>query len=157
MPLAAWRETNTLNGDPLFLAVREAARAMVPGDGGSIVVVSSVLATDPSPTLFATHGYAASKGAALSLVRSTAAYYAASNVRVNALTPALIETPMSARAATDEATMGYIAKKQPLAAGMLPAKAVAEAGLFLLSTEARFITGQVIAIDGGWSVTEAGP
>jgi NAD(P)-dependent dehydrogenase (short-subunit alcohol dehydrogenase family) len=157
MSLQAWRKTRTVNGDPMFLAVREATRAMAAGDGGSIVVVSSVLATDPAPSLFATHGYAAAKGAALSLVRSTAAYYAGANIRVNGLTPALIETPMSARAAKDAATMSYIARKQPLAGGMLPATSVAEAGLFLLSPQARYITGQVIAIDGGWSVTEAGP
>jgi NAD(P)-dependent dehydrogenase (short-subunit alcohol dehydrogenase family) len=157
MSLEAWRETNTMNGDPVFLAVREATRAMSSGDGGSIVVVSSVLATDPSPGLFATHGYAASKGAALALVRSTAAYYASANIRVNGLTPGLTETPMSVRAATDADTMGYVTRKQPLARGMLPASAVAEAGLFLLSTEARYITGQVMAVDGGWSVTEAAP
>lgn len=155
MSLEAWEETTNLNGKPTFLAVREATRSMQRAGSGSIVVVSSVLATDPSPRLFATHGYAAAKGAALSLVRSMAAYYAPQGVRVNGIAPSLIATPMSQRAATDPSTMEYIERKQPLAQGMLPPEAVADCALYLLSAEAEYVTGQVIAVDGGWSVSEA--
>lgn len=155
MSLEAWEETTHLNGTPMFLAVREATRRMQSAGAGSIVVVSSVLATDPSPRLFATHGYAAAKGAALALVRSMAAYYAPHGIRVNGITPSLIATPMSQRAATDPTTMEYIERKQPLARGMLPPEAVAGSALYLLSADAEYVTGQVIAVDGGWSVTEA--
>lgn len=155
--LEGWRETLDLNGVPTFLAAREAIRAMLPpeGRGGSIVIVSSVLGSDPVPSLFATHAYAAIKGAADALARTMAAYYAPHGIRVNSLAPGLVATPMSARAQGDEATTAFAARKQPLAGGFLDADAIADAALFLLSDEARQITGQRLAVDGGWSVTPA--
>lgn len=156
--LEGWRETLDLNGVPTFLAAREAVRAMLPpdGHGGSIVIVTSVLASNPVPDLFATHAYAAIKGAQEALVRTMAATYAPHGIRVNALAPGLVATPMSARAQGDDATTAFAARKQPLAGGFLRAEAVAAVAAFLLSDEAGQVTGQRIAVDGGWSVTEAG-
>jgi NAD(P)-dependent dehydrogenase (short-subunit alcohol dehydrogenase family) len=54
-------------------------------------------------------------------------------------------------------TVAYTASKQPLAYGLLDPEDVADAALFLLSGEARRITGQTLAVDGGWSVVEACP
>jgi NAD(P)-dependent dehydrogenase (short-subunit alcohol dehydrogenase family) len=164
MTADAWTETLTLNGLPTFLAAREVVRAMLdlpapagpPARHGSIVIVTSVLASDPVPDLFATHGYAAIKGAEDALARTLAAYYAPHGIRVNSIAPGLVATPMSTRAQDDAATSAYVVRKQPLAGGFLPASAVAEAALFLLSDESRFITGQRLMVDGGWSVTEAG-
>lgn len=155
VPLRGWEETLARNGLPMFLAAREVLRAMMEqGSGGSVVLVSSVLAEHPSPRLFATHAYAAVKGAAQSLTRAAAAYYARFGIRVNALAPGLVDTPMATRAAADPETLAYARRKQPLAGGLLPPEAVARAALFLLSDESRYVTGQVIAVDGGWSVTE---
>lgn len=155
--LQGWQATFDRNAPPVFLAAREGVRAMLdrPGSGGSIVIVSSVLAEHPAPGLFATHAYAAAKGAALSLVRTMAAYYAPHGIRVNAIAPSVVATPMAARAAADPATVAYTARKQPLAGGFLDPADVAAAAAFLLSDDARMITGQVLAVDGGWSVTEA--
>jgi NAD(P)-dependent dehydrogenase (short-subunit alcohol dehydrogenase family) len=121
--------------------------------GGSIVLVGSVLATHPVPSLFATHAYAAVKGAATSLATTLASYYAPRGIRVNVLAPGLVDTPMAARAAEDPEILAYSARKQPLAGGMIDPDDVARAAVFLLSDDSSQITGQVIAVDGGWSVT----
>jgi NAD(P)-dependent dehydrogenase (short-subunit alcohol dehydrogenase family) len=159
MTVEGWTETLALNGLPAFLAAREVVRSMLAlpgaadGAGGSIVIVTSVLASDPVPQLFATHGYAAIKGAEDALARTLAAYYAPHGIRVNSLAPGLVATLMSARAQADAVTSAYVVGKQPLAGGFLPASSIADAALFLLSDEARYITGQRLVVDGGWSVT----
>ena len=154
LSLEAWEKTIQMNGHPMFLAVRNAIRQMR-GSGGSVVVVSSVLPTSPVPSLFATHAYAASKGAANAFVTSLASYYADTGIRVNAIAPGLVRTPMSERAAADPETAAYAGRKQPLAGGFLQPEDIANAAVFLLSDESSQITGQVIPVDGGWGVTEA--
>lgn len=161
IPLEGWQETLAQNGTPAFLAAREVVRVMLAatvrdgGARGSIVLVSSVLSSHPSPRLFATHAYAAIKGAEVALARTMAAYYAPHGIRVNAIEPGLVATPMAARASSDPLASAYAAAKQPLAGGFVAAESIADAALFLLSDEAAQITGQSLAVDGGWSVTEA--
>lgn len=158
--LDAWVATLDLNLTTTFLTMREAVRRMLPergGSGGSIVVISSVLALHPSSGLFGTHAYAAAKGAQLSLVRASAATYADRDIRVNAVAPSVVATPMSERAQGDPVVAGYVARKQPLSGGFLEPGAVASASAYLLSDDAKAITGQVLEVDGGWSVTEATP
>ncbi len=157
MSLDAWQKTIAINLSPAFLATRQAIRVMRRGQGGSVVCIGSVLAEHPSPGFFATHAYAASKGAIASLVRATASYYARDRIRVNAIAPGLVMTPMAKRAADDPEIVGYANEKQPLAAGLLDPAAIADAAVFLLSDEASQITGQVLEVDGGWGVTEVGP
>jgi NAD(P)-dependent dehydrogenase (short-subunit alcohol dehydrogenase family) len=158
-PLAGFDAAFHLNAVPAYLAARQAVRLMLSSDvepgepRGSIVLMSSVLASSPS-RLFATHGYAASKGAIESLTRTMAAFYATDGIRVNAVAAGLVATPMSARAQADPESVAYAASKQPLAAGLLPAGSAADIAVFLLADESRYITGQVIALDGGWSVSE---
>jgi NAD(P)-dependent dehydrogenase (short-subunit alcohol dehydrogenase family) len=152
--LGAWEKTLALNTTPVFLAARAAIGAMREG-GGSIVLISSVLATRPVPELFATHAYSAAKGAVNALVTTLASFYATDRIRVNGIAPGLVRTPMSERAARDPATVEYALRKQPVAGGFLAPDAVADAAVFLLSAESAQVTGQVLAVDGGWSVTEA--
>lgn len=118
-----------------------------------MVLIGSISAMHPSQ-YFVTHAYAAAKGAAISLTRSLASHYAHDRIRVNLIAPGLVETPMSARAASDPATVAYAREKQPLAGGFLDPADVAAAAVFLLSDEAGRITGQVLEVDGGWGVTE---
>jgi NAD(P)-dependent dehydrogenase (short-subunit alcohol dehydrogenase family) len=152
--LEGWERTLQINTNPLFLATSQAIGHMRER-GGSVVIVSSVLATHPSPARFATHAYASAKGAANSYVRALAAYYAVDGIRVNAIAPGLVRTPMSERAASDPDTVAYAARKQPLAGGFLEPDDIAGTVVFLLSDESSQITGQLIAVDGGWGVTEA--
>jgi NAD(P)-dependent dehydrogenase (short-subunit alcohol dehydrogenase family) len=159
--LSGWAATVDMNLTPAFLSMRDVVGVMreQPRDDdglrGAVVLVGSTLASSPSPALFATHAYATAKGAVESLVRTTSAYYAPEGIRVNAITPGVVATPMAARAARDPVTVAYAAAKQPLAGGLLDAEDVAEAALFLLSAESRRVTGQALAVDGGWSVSEA--
>jgi NAD(P)-dependent dehydrogenase (short-subunit alcohol dehydrogenase family) len=119
--------------------------------------MASILAFHPSPSHFPTHAYAASKGAIAALTLTMAAYYAPNRIRVNAVAPSLTRTPMAGRAASDPATVAFAAWKQPLVGGFLEPEDVADAAAFLLSSEARGITGQVLKVDGGFSVTESPP
>lgn len=148
-----WDRTLELNLRSQALVARAVTRAMLAGRGGSIVLVSSVLALRPVPELFGTHAYAAAKGAIIALATTMAAAYAADHIRVNVVAPSLTATPMSQRAADDPATVEFARRKQPLVEGFLAPDDIAHAAIYLLSDEARAVTGQVLTIDGGWSVT----
>lgn len=152
----AWQATTDLNDLPAVNAARAVLRTMLDtATRGSIVITSSVLAISPSPQLFGTHAYAASKGGMIALVRAAAAYYAPNGIRFNAIAPGLVNTPMSKRVSDDATTRSYIAAKQPLMGDLLDPQDVAAVASFLLSDDSRMVTGQVLAVDGGWSVTEA--
>lgn len=154
LTLDAWDKTLAINTHPAFLASRNAIRHMG-SSGGSIVLVSSVLASEPVPDLFATHAYAAAKGAVNAYITSLAAYYVGHGIRVNGIAPGLVRTPMSRRAADDPETVAYAGRKQPLAGGFLDPEDIANAAVFLLTDESSQMTGQILTVDGGWSVTEA--
>jgi NAD(P)-dependent dehydrogenase (short-subunit alcohol dehydrogenase family) len=161
MTLAGWQTVLAANATSQFLVCRAVVRRMLAqhprpdGTRGAILLMSSTLATDPAPAHFATHAYAASKGAIDAFTRAVAAYYAPDAIRVNAIAPGLVATPMSARAQGDPAILTYLARKQPLAGGPIAADAITDAALFLLSDAARMVTGQVVRVDGGWSVSES--
>jgi NAD(P)-dependent dehydrogenase (short-subunit alcohol dehydrogenase family) len=161
--LAGWRTVIDANATSLFLVARAVVRQMLTqepdrdGQRGVILTMSSALAQHPSAVHFATHAYAASKGAIEALTRAMAAHYAPHGIRVNAIAPSLVATPMSTRAQSDPAILAYLRQKQPLAGGPIDADAVTPVALHLLSRDARMVTGQVIEVDGGWSVSEPTP
>ncbi|MFT5856923.1 MAG: NAD(P)-dependent dehydrogenase (short-subunit alcohol dehydrogenase family) [Verrucomicrobiales bacterium] len=125
------------------------------GDGGTILNIGSVLGYSPSPEFFASHVYAATKSAAIGFTKSIASHYARENIRANLLAPALLASPMSQRAAGDEAIMQFIQKKQPLDGGRIgQPEDLDAAAVFFLSDDSKFTTGQVLAVDGGWGISE---
>jgi NAD(P)-dependent dehydrogenase (short-subunit alcohol dehydrogenase family) len=148
--------TLALNLSSLIRSNRAAARRFLQqGGGGVILNMGSVLGWQPSREFFATHVYAAAKSAITGFTKSIAAYYAPHDIRCNVLAPALVETPMAQRAAQDETIQRFIRTKQPLAGGRIgQPEDLDGAVVFLLSPAARFITGQVLAVDGGWCVSE---
>ncbi len=122
---------------------------------GVVLNMGSVLGSSPSPRHFSTHGYAAAKAAIEGFTRSCAAFYADRDIRFNVIAPALVATPMSGRAQENDAIMRFIRTRQPLDGGRIGRPEDLDAAVvWLLSDASRFVTGQTITIDGGWSVSE---
>lgn len=147
--VAGWDATLELNLKSVFLVCRHAVPALRDAGGGAIVTVGSVLGLVGGDRAFATHAYAASKGAIVALTRSMAVAYAADGIRCNVVCPALIATPMSERAQADAAVRARLAELQPLTGDFGRPEDVAEAILHLAT--ARFTTGTVLTVDGGWT------
>lgn len=148
--------TFRLNLHSLILSNRAAARAFLEAKRpGAVLNMGSVLGWSPSPAFFATHIYAAAKAAIIGFTKSVAAYYASRDIRFNVLAPALVETPMARRAAGDESIRSFIHTKQPLDGGRIGRPADLDAAaVYFLSDASKFTTGQVLAVDGGWTLSE---
>ncbi len=146
-----WDRTIALNLKSVFLGCKYAIPEMLKGGAGSIVNLSSVLGLVGGDADFATHAYAASKGGIISLTRAIAAYYAPRGLRANVICPALIATPMSERAQGDAAIRARLPELQPLTGDFGQPDDVAQAAVYLASAEARFVTGAVLTVDGGWT------
>jgi len=151
-----WNGTLDLNLTSVMYSNRAAIRQFLSNaEGGVILNMGSVLGFSPSPRHFATHAYAAAKSGIVGFSKSIAAYYAADNIRVNVVAPALVETPMAQRAASDETIRKFIKTKQPLDGGRIGKPEDLDAAVvFLMSDAARYCTAQVLSVDGGWSVSE---
>ena len=159
----AWDRTLELNLTTQALVCRSVVTRMRDqepngsGTRGSILLMGSVTATDPAPEFFATHAYAAAKGAVHGLMTTMAAAYLPDRIRVNVVAPGLTATPMAHRAAEDVAIRAYAARKQPLAGELMDPVEVAHAAVYLLSDESRAVTGQLLKVDGGWSIASVSP
>ncbi len=158
-----WDRTLEINLRSQAMTCRAVVRQMLaqpPNDSGtrgSILLMGSVTATDPSPEMFATHAYAAAKGATIALMTAMAATYVGQGIRVNVVAPGLTATPMATRAAGDARIRAYAARKQPLAGELMDPDEVAHAAVYFLSDESRAVTGQLLKVDGGWSVVSVSP
>jgi len=153
---AGWNYTLNENLTSLFNSNRAAAQQYLKqASGGTVLNMGSVLGFSPSPKFFSTHAYAPTKAAIIGLTKSSASYYAPQNIRFNVLAPALVATPMSQRAQGDEAILDFIKTKQPLDGGRIgQPDDLDSAAVFFMSDESQFVTGQVLAVDGGWCVSE---
>jgi NAD(P)-dependent dehydrogenase (short-subunit alcohol dehydrogenase family) len=156
LTLDGWNQTMNLNLTSMMLSNQAAVRKFLAlGKPGAILNMGSVLGFSPSPGYFTTHAYAAAKSAIIGFTKSIASYYVKNNIRINVVAPALVETPMAQRAAEDKEIMKFIKTKQPLDGGRIGKPTDLDgAACYLLSDQSSFVTGQVLSVDGGWSVSE---
>ena len=150
-----WRSTMDANLKSTFQTNRAAVQFFLGRkQEGVILNMTSVLGWAPAPKFFDTIAYAATKGGILAISRLAAARYVADGIRINVIAPGLIDTPMATRAVQDPAVRNYLRTKQPLRKGPGTPEDCAGAAVFLCSDEARFLTGAVLPVDGGWCVSE---
>lgn len=150
-----WDRTFNVNVKSMFLTAKHVAPIMITQKSGSIVNISSVQSLMSQKTVVA---YAASKGAINALTRASAIDLAIDNVRVNAILPGSVDTPMLRTSAdmhrgekSVEEVLSDWGAGHPLGR-IAKSSEVGDLAVFLVSAESAFITGQSIAIDGGLSI-----
>jgi NAD(P)-dependent dehydrogenase (short-subunit alcohol dehydrogenase family) len=146
-----WRTTLDTNLTSSFLLLREAARRMMTSGGGSIVFCSTVAA---QRGFFNHEAIAAAKAGVEGLTRSAAATYARYQIRVNCVAPGLVQTPLSQFLTANEAARKASVAMHPLGRLGEPGD-IASAICWLLSPEQKWVTGQVLHLDGGLSTVQA--
>jgi NAD(P)-dependent dehydrogenase (short-subunit alcohol dehydrogenase family) len=135
----------------VFLGVKHASNRMkTQGRGGSIINTASIAGMGGGA---GPHAYSAAKAAVAHLSRAVSAELAAHRIRVNAIAPGMIKTPLAA-GRREDAWARLVQEKQPWPEPGMP-QHIADAALFLASEDSRFITGQVLVVDGG--LTAQGP
>jgi len=146
-----WRATLDTNLTSSFLLLREAARRMMSSGGGSVVFCSTVAA---QRGLFNHEAIAAAKAGVEGLTRAAAATYARYQIRVNCVAPGLVPTPLSQFLTANEGARKAAKAMHPLGQLGEPGD-IASAMCWLLSPEQKWVTGQVLHVDGGLSTVQA--
>lgn len=149
LPRDVWERTLAVNLTGTYLCCRHGIRVILDSGGGSVVNVASPVALRPEPVYDA---YTASKGGVISLTKSIAQHFAGQEVRANVLLPGAIATAMTRNAFAVEQYRAGAVKHTPL--GRIgTSDEVADAALYLASSSSSFVTGAVLAVDGGWLVS----
>jgi NAD(P)-dependent dehydrogenase (short-subunit alcohol dehydrogenase family) len=156
----AWERIMRINAGGAMLVAKAALPVLREQGHGAITNVSSIasIVSGSAPMSNPPLAYKMSKAAMNALTLSLAGAYAQHGVRVNAILPGLIDTPMGVDAVAQALgiTREHYAQRRdesvPLAGGMGSAWDIANAAVFLASDEARFITGVLLAVDGGQSI-----
>jgi NAD(P)-dependent dehydrogenase (short-subunit alcohol dehydrogenase family) len=142
--LADWDAIMKVNVDGMFYGLRAQIPALLRAGGGAIVNIASIMGQVAKAGL---GPYATSKHAVLGLTRVAALDYAAQGVRINAVGPGYVETPMLAR--KDPAVLAQLAAQHPLGRLAKPEE-IAELVVWLCSERASFVTGAYYPVDGGY-------
>jgi 2-deoxy-D-gluconate 3-dehydrogenase len=144
-----WQRVLDVNLNGYFRLAKAVVRGMIDKGSGKIINMSSVLGTNPVPLAL---GYCVSKGAVNQLTRAWAIEWSRYNIQVNALAPAYIRTDINRDRLTNEKFLKKVLER-------IPAGRIGEhedligAVTFLSSSASDYITGAVLPVDGGWSVT----
>ncbi|HEX8585639.1 MAG TPA: SDR family oxidoreductase [Allosphingosinicella sp.] len=158
MPFAEWRRIMSVNLDGAFLTLQAAMRAMK-GNGGSIVLTASAAGLKAEPGIAA---YGASKAAVIHLARIAAKEGASSNIRVNAIAPGGVETPIWSNVpffqnlvetmGSEEAAFRAVGSQATPRGRFAKPEEIASQIAFLLSDKSSFVTGTCLVADGGYSL-----
>ena len=151
----AWDRVQAVNAKGVFLCCKYGIPHLLKTGGGSVINVASFVALMGAAT--SQIGYTASKGAVLSMSRELAVQFARQGVRVNALCPGPVETPLLMRLFS-ETPGAYERRRVHLPMGRLAqAKEIANAALFLASDESSYVNGTTFLVDGGLSAAYVTP
>jgi NAD(P)-dependent dehydrogenase (short-subunit alcohol dehydrogenase family) len=148
--MTQWRRTMAVNVDGLFHLSQLAGRHMLDAGAGSIVNIASILGLVAAAPIKQA-AYCASKGAVVNLTRELAGQWGRRGVRVNAIAPGWFLSEMTAEEMfADERSMQFVRRNTPMGR---PGEAHELDGalLFLASDASSFVTGQILAVDGGWT------
>lgn len=145
-----FRKVVDVNLSGSFNVLQSAARIMLPQQSGSIVLFASIRAAVVEPGQSV---YAATKGGIVQLAKAGAAEFGGAGVRVNAIAPGVVETPLTAPIKASPDWYGAYANKSALGRWAQPPEMAGPAA-FLLSDAATFITGTTLYVDGGWTAID---
>jgi NAD(P)-dependent dehydrogenase (short-subunit alcohol dehydrogenase family) len=148
-PPSEFRRVVEINLNAVFVLSQLAAREMIGGDGGSIVNIASMMGQIASAPINQA-SYCASKGGVVNLTRELGAQWARKGVRVNAVAPGFFASEMTDPMIDEEQSMRFLRRNTPM--GRVGAEHELDGILLFLASDASsFVTGQTIAVDGGWT------
>jgi NAD(P)-dependent dehydrogenase (short-subunit alcohol dehydrogenase family) len=151
----AWDRVQAVNAKGVYLCCKYGIPRLLERGGGSVINVASFVALVGAAT--SQIAYTASKGAVLSLSRELAVQFARQGVRVNALCPGPVETPLLMRL-FEESPEAYERRRVHLPMGRLAkAREIAQAALFLASDESSYVNGATFLVDGGLTAAYVTP
>jgi NAD(P)-dependent dehydrogenase (short-subunit alcohol dehydrogenase family) len=143
-----WRRTISINQDGVFYCCREAGRRMLKQQGGSIVNLGSIYSIVAAPNRLS---YCASKAAVAMMTKCLAIEWAEHGIRVNGVAPGYVKTALLEELArSGRIDMAALERRTPQKRLALPEE-IADAVLYLCEPRTNHITGQMLAVDGGWS------
>ena len=145
-PLDGWADVISINLTGVFYAMQHEIRAMLKTGGGSIINLASILGAVGSAT---SPAYTAAKHGVVGLTQSAALAYSAQGIRINAVAPGFIHTPMVASLEADAKVNAALVAQHPIGRLGQPEE-VAELVVWLASGRASFVTGAYLPVDGGY-------
>jgi 2-deoxy-D-gluconate 3-dehydrogenase len=142
-----WDRIQDINLKGAFFCSQTAAKIMVPKKAGKIVNIASQMAF---VGYFNRAAYCASKGGMVQMTKALAVEWAQHKINVNAVAPTFIETEMTGKMFKDEAFKADVLRRIPLGELAEPSD-ISNAALYLSSNVSKFVTGETIKVDGGWT------
>jgi gluconate 5-dehydrogenase len=143
-----WRTVMDVNLTSAFLGCREVAKVMIPKRSGTIVNVASTFGF--GGTIFPEVSYYASKGGMVALTKALAVELGTHDIRVNAIVPGFFPTAMSIGAMTDQGIRSTVIEPRTALPYLAENEWIRGGLCFLVSDDARYVTGHTLAVDGGW-------